>query len=341
MDLAEAKVLEFRAAVLSLYLVIAAGACLAVVPTYYYVGINLLTLACIAYSGVVVATALSFRRGALSLNAASRWFLGATVAACMTGLYLGSETVDNKPWQLLIPVAAFTVAGSREGRVWTIASLLLATLVLVLRGPAYNLSSSIVLLVAYATTACALDVFNRHNENNIRTIAHLSHTDSLTGTYNRTLFEQLSLNQFNRSLRAGEALAVYMIDIDHFKQFNDRYGHVAGDRALAEVGEVLRTTARRASDLVFRYGGEEFCIVSAAIDVDEANALADKIIEGVRALGIRHALAERGTLTVSIGLSHQDKLDGTSVALMLQQADRALYAAKSAGRDTLVRYPLA
>lgn len=339
MDLGELKVLEFRAAVLRLYLRIALLASIAVIPTYYFVGIDLLFGVCIGFAVTVGATMLLFRRGRIGLASASRLFLLALVLACMAGLVLGNELIDNKPWQLLVPIAVFTLLGSHEARVWTLGCLLVAGAILGLRGDAYMLISSAAFVVAYATLVVAMDVFTRHNELNIRTIARLSHTDPLTGVFNRQLFDELSRNEMNRAKRAEEELAVYMIDIDHFKKFNDRYGHVAGDRALADVASVIRTRARRASDLVFRYGGEEFCVISSALDCDAAMLLAENILDGVRALRIPHALGEGGRLTVSVGLSHHEFLGGESVQEIVQHADAALYEAKARGRDCLVQSP--
>jgi diguanylate cyclase (GGDEF)-like protein len=339
MDLGERKVLEFRGQVLGLYLVIASVAALTVIPTYFFIGIDLLVRTCVVYAIVIIATTILFSRRKIGLRAATNWFLGTTVMACMIGLYLGDELIDNKPWQFVIPVAAFTVAGWRAGLWWSAASLVMALAIYALRWPAYELLSIIVMAVAYATTASALCVFNRHNESNIRTIARLSHTDSLTGSFNRQLFDELSLNEFNRSLRAEEPLAIYMIDIDHFKKFNDHYGHVAGDQALAAVARLIRNTARRASDLVFRYGGEEFCVISSGLDGDDARSLAVAIIDGVRELAIEHAQTERGILTVSVGLSQHEFLSGESVESLLKLADSALYEAKLNGRDRLEQKP--
>ena len=339
MDLGERKVLEFRGQVLGLYFLIASVASLTVIPTYYFIGPDLLALACVVYAVVIVTTAISFSRRKIALQSATNWFLGATVMACMIGLYLGDEMIDNKPWQLVIPVVAFTLAGWRDGLWWTAASLVIALAIFAVRWPAYELLSIIVMAVAYATTASALGVFNHHNENNIRTIARLSHTDSLTGSFNRQLFDELSHSEFNRSLRAEEPLAMYMIDIDHFKKFNDHYGHVAGDQALTATAQLIRSKARRASDLVFRYGGEEFCVISSGLDGDDAHSLAVAIIDGVRELAIEHTQTERGILTVSVGLSQHDFLSGESVESLLKQADSALYEAKLNGRDCLEQKP--
>ncbi len=332
-DIGERNLLEFRANVLGLYLLIGSAVSVLITPLYFYVGINLLTAACAVYGMCMVLVAVLFRRGSLGLQAATDMFLLATVSACMCGLYLGDELVDNKSWQLVIPVAAFTVVGWRKGLLWCLCALGVALAIIVLRWPRHEMLSVLAMTLAYLTITAGLCAFNRHNETNIRTIARLSHTDPLTGVYNRQLLEELSNSEFKRSLRAEEPLAIYMLDIDHFKKFNDRYGHVAGDSALAAVATVIRNSARRASDLVFRYGGEEFCVVCSAIEEKDALTLADAIVEGVRAAGIVHADGENGVLTISVGLSHQARLVDTDAQRILESADVALYQAKQSGSE--------
>lgn len=335
MDHANDPTGAFRGEVLSLFLYIAMGVSLAIVPVYYAIGIDALTYACVAYCGS--ATVMCYLRNWRGHRhpAYAQLFLGSTLLVMLAGLYLGDESVDNKPWQMVFPLIAFLVAGARGGAWWVALAWSGSALVFALRWPAYGGLSILVFLIAHATMSWALYVFARTNEFNIHTISRLSHTDALTKTYNRQLFDELFGKVFNRARRAHEALAVYMIDIDHFKQYNDCYGHLAGDRALARVAEVIRRSARRASDLVFRYGGEEFCVVSAGVSGPDARGIAEHIIEGVRALGIAHHAIGSGRLTVSVGLSYQDRLDGYDIEGLLGSADRALYLAKTRGRDRL------
>jgi diguanylate cyclase (GGDEF)-like protein len=124
-----------------------------------------------------------------------------------------------------------------------------------------------------------------------------------------------------------------MIDIDHFKAFNDRYGHLAGDRALRGVAGILRGAARRASDLVFRYGGEEFCVLAAGMNASDAFDMARAMRDGVRELAIENVAGEGRQLTVSVGLTFVTEPGPHNLAVLLQAADEALYAAKQAGRN--------
>ncbi len=342
MKFEDAKVAEFRGEVLKVLLVVSmcvsAARCISFVPAFHWIGIDILTLACGVYFVVMSIVHVQFHEGRWQQSTCARFCLGATLALMLLGLYTGSELVDNKPWQMLFPIVAFVLAGSREGVFWCVAALAGAVTILFLRGSEYAALSIFIFAIAHMTTSYVVYVFMMRNEANIRTISHLSHTDSLTNTYNRQLFNELSISELNRARRTEEPLAFYMIDIDHFKKYNDRYGHLAGDRALRNVADVIRRSARRASDLVFRYGGEEFCVVSSGMSIQEARFMANNIIEGVRALGLKHEEGENGQLTVSIGLSYHQELDDCSTELLLERADNALYMAKSDGRDRLVLY---
>lgn len=335
MEPGSAKVEELRGEVTRLFLLVATGVSLVLVAVYAVIGVPLLAVASVAYFALCAWLFVRVRAVPARAARSGSAFLVATLVMLMLGLITGTETLDNKPWQILFPIIAFVVAGARAGLAWSAAYLVAALVVFAARWPVYEPVSVLIMLVAHVTASCALYVFMRRNELNIRAISRLSHTDSLTNTYNRQLFDQLSVNEVNRARRAEEPLAFYMIDIDHFKKYNDRYGHLAGDEALARVARVIRRSARRASDLVFRYGGEEFCVVSSGITSDDAHRLADNIIDGVRGLDIRHEDADAGQLTVSIGLAYHAHLDGLQADELLRDADEALYDAKSDGRDRL------
>lgn len=335
MDFGDTKLGDFRREVLRLFLYVALGVSAVVVPVYYSIGTGWLTLACAAYLALVTTLCWHINWRGRRPQYGADLFLGATLLVMLSGLYLGDESLDNKPWQMVFPMVAFLIAGARGGLVWAVFALLASIGVLALRWSSYEPLAMLIFVLAHITMSFTLYVFARSNEGNIRTISRLSHTDTLTNVYNRQLFDELFVNVFNRARRAEEALAVYMIDIDHFKKFNDAYGHVGGDRALSAVANVIRTSARRATDLVFRYGGEEFCVVSSGLGLNDARYIAENIIHGVRELDIDHSGSERGQLTVSIGMSFHTSLTEHDTGRLLEQADRALYAAKMRGRDRL------
>jgi diguanylate cyclase (GGDEF)-like protein len=163
--------------------------------------------------------------------------------------------------------------------------------------------------------------------------------DVLTGLYNRRFFDASSQREMMRAVRqqakGGYAgLALMMIDIDNFKLFNDTHGHEVGDQVLCEVARVLQSQTR-GSDVAARYGGEEFTIVLADIPGQLALERAQRVRQAVEQLVLRPSGKEVGTVTISIGLS-QFPTHGTTVEALLLAADKALYEAKSAGRNRVV-----
>ncbi len=162
-------------------------------------------------------------------------------------------------------------------------------------------------------------------------------TDGLTGMPNRRAFDQALRGEWRRCTRAGGPLSVIMIDIDHFKKFNDTFGHLVGDEVLCAVARALTASLHREGDSVARFGGEEFAVVLPGIDGDGAVTVAERLVAAVRAVTIRQAPG--WNLTVSAGSAswHPDAGPLKSVEL-LSRADEALYVAKAAGRDRAIAY---
>ncbi|AVP56493.1 diguanylate cyclase domain-containing protein [Pulveribacter suum] len=162
----------------------------------------------------------------------------------------------------------------------------------------------------------------------------LAYMDSLTGVANRRHFDQTLQTEWRRCQRSRQPLALIMVDIDHFKQFNDLYGHQAGDDCMRAVAGALRAALARPYDLVARYGGEEFVCLLPECDLAGARAKGQALCEAVRALAITHGgSAVAGVVTISAGVASQvPGEDGTPEAL-LAHADTHLYRAKAAGRN--------
>lgn len=164
-------------------------------------------------------------------------------------------------------------------------------------------------------------------------LSELSVTDSLTGLANRRRFDEVLEAEGARAARTGRPLAVILADVDHFKAFNDRYGHQAGDECLRRVAAVLRVGGRRPGDLVARYGGEEFCLILAETDSDAALLVAEGLRAAVQDLAIPHTGSPHGMVTLTLGLAATIPEPGKAGRDPLNAADRALYAAKEAGRN--------
>lgn len=162
-------------------------------------------------------------------------------------------------------------------------------------------------------------------------LAELASTDGLTGLANRRRLDQLLRQEWSRGSRSGQPLSLLMIDVDHFKAFNDRHGHHGGDEALRQVAQTIAGTIRRPGDLAARYGGEEFSVVLPETDQEGAVAIAEKIRAAVQALP--RFPNDAYSITVSIGLACQIPASTDTHADLLVVADKALYEAKKNGRN--------
>jgi diguanylate cyclase (GGDEF)-like protein len=169
-------------------------------------------------------------------------------------------------------------------------------------------------------------------------LAELATRDALTGLHNRRGLDDYLRWAFEYARRRELGIAILMVDIDHFKQYNDRYGHSTGDAALRRVAALLRKSAVRRYDLVARYGGEEFVVALFNVGPHQATLVAERLQRLVQGARIPHAAVDSGRLSVSIGIGHVGDAARASVEELFQAADGALYRAKDAGRD---RYMLA
>ena len=168
-------------------------------------------------------------------------------------------------------------------------------------------------------------------------LEYLSITDGLTGLFNRRYFDKITEDILNRSKRNNELLCCALIDIDHFKFYNDTYGHQMGDEVLKKVSNVFSSSTKRADDYCFRIGGEEFCIIFNAIDKANALDFIEQIKEKVENLKIPHAKNSASPyITISIGFTCAKGSDIKSQQDLLKQTDELLYKAKEAGRNKVV-----
>ena len=165
------------------------------------------------------------------------------------------------------------------------------------------------------------------------TLEALSNTDGLTGIANRRAFDCRLDQEWRRGQRTGSPLALLMLDLDNFKHFNDRYGHLAGDRCLQAVAQILAKSGRRADEIAARYGGEEFVVLLPETNCDEALGIARLIQKAVWTLALPHAGTLAGIVTVSIGVASAIPSPLRVAEDLVRMADAALYRAKHAGRD--------
>jgi diguanylate cyclase (GGDEF)-like protein len=195
------------------------------------------------------------------------------------------------------------------------------------------------------------DALERANDK----LARLSTTDGLTGIANRRLFDQTLQKEWQRSARGQQPLALLLIDIDHFKRYNDLYGHLQGDEALRQVAQALERCVRRSGELVARYGGEEFALLLPGADAAQAAAVARQCADEIALCQIAHAgqdvtaesapsaessesseSSEPRWLTLSIGVAATVAQPDELPELLIKMADVALYRAKASGRARVV-----
>ncbi|MGE4064048.1 MAG: diguanylate cyclase [Rhodospirillaceae bacterium] len=168
-------------------------------------------------------------------------------------------------------------------------------------------------------------------------LVRLARTDGLTGLYNRRTFDDILLREWRRLARTGEPLSIVMMDVDHFKLYNDTYGHGGGDVCLQRVGRAAQGTLQRPADVLARYGGEEFVALLPETKLDGAVAVAEAIRSAVLALEIPHSSSKTAThVSVSLGVACAVPQPEQEPTTLLELADKQLYAAKMAGRNRAI-----
>jgi diguanylate cyclase (GGDEF)-like protein len=174
--------------------------------------------------------------------------------------------------------------------------------------------------------------------NQLRTIEHLSLMDQLTGIPNRRHFDNQLRAEWRRAIRDHVPLTLLILDIDHFKDYNDTYGHQQGDKVLCLVARVLTWTLKRVSDCLARWGGEEFTVLLPNTDLNGGMAIAEQIRKNVE---LEELLCDNGKitkLTISIGVNTDSPTLSNSIDEFISRADEALYTAKNNGRNRICPY---
>jgi diguanylate cyclase (GGDEF)-like protein len=265
-------------------------------------------------------------------------FVMVILCVMLYGAYISNVQTRLEVWMMIFPIAFAPIVAARERLIWVAAGAVSLASVVMLRPDPLGMNSAAALVTAYLTLGFVTLMLVRHNEQNIERLAHLSIIDPLTKAYNRGYLKDVMVSEINRCRRSGLPLTVIMLDIDYFKMFNDNYGHLFGDSVLEQVAEALKHTALRAGDYVFRYGGEEFCIITSGLDQEESGQFAEKLRQGICALNIENLKSPHQRLTASAGFWCVTDLREITPSALLLNADNALYRAKDAGRDTVVNF---
>jgi len=220
--------------------------------------------------------------------------------------------------------------------VLTMASFAIGCIYFSMPWPVALRSLSFLLL---AVTACAvathhLERWSRTNFLEEHLIAELAEHDALTGTKNRRVFDEYLTRLWEQASDDDRTIAILLLDVDHFKAYNDRYGHQAGDQTLRRVAQTAQRFVRRPLDILARYGGEEFAVILYDVDGDQARELAERICLAIAQLGIEHKDSRTApTVTVSAGVAAITPTVERNPRGALQLADQALYEAKQGGRN--------
>lgn len=217
-----------------------------------------------------------------------------------------------------------------------IASYVVAAVVLDLPFPLILRSSMLLLMAAAACTVAAwhLEKWSRRSFLEHSLVAELAEHDALTGLNNRRVFDEQMTRLWQRASADDKTIAILLIDVDHFKAYNDLYGHQAGDHALRAVARALQRLVTRPHDVIVRYGGEEFGAILYDIDQTQAEMLAERMRQAVVDLALEHRGSRGyGKVTISIGVALVDPSRQRRSRGAVQLADQALYEAKLEGRN--------
>jgi diguanylate cyclase (GGDEF)-like protein len=212
-------------------------------------------------------------------------------------------------------VAAMWLPWEKRQLVWTVVGLV----------------SAVLWVSARAVEADLMDVVVKR-----LSLERMAWEDKLTGLANRRRFDAVLSEEWRRATRMGVPISLLLMDVDHFKLFNDTYGHTSGDACLTLVGGVLSSTIKRAGDFAARYGGEEFVVLLFHTSRADALQLAERVRLSVHGLGVDHSASPHGVVTLSIGGATVVPRPENSPQSLLDHADEALYAAKESGRDRVI-----
>ena len=191
-------------------------------------------------------------------------------------------------------------------------------------------------LLARISTHLELWRLRQHLEESNRKLEAMSNTDGLTGIANRRRFDKVLAQEYARHARLGARLSLILLDIDHFKAFNDCYGHIEGDECLRQIARVIADCATRPADLAARYGGEEFACILPETDNSGAVAIAEEIRRRIIDRAMPHKGSKvAGCVTASMGVATVQCVAGGSAVDVLAQVDQLLYLAKSSGRNRM------
>jgi diguanylate cyclase (GGDEF)-like protein len=303
-----------------------------------------LGVACPALVMILAATAIP------ALHRHYQWIVSTAVVVTgmsvmvISGLAAAAGLPQFQMGDVLVVVYATLFLGLLFRAVLVVAVALLLSFIAI--GLSLGVASEHLIFAAsvmFATTlmsvlsAVRMERLLRANFIENRFLNDIAERDGLTGLYNRRMFDSLTNRLWLQAQRNQESLQIILVDIDHFKAYNDLYGHQAGDKCIRRVATIIARAAKRPFDFCARYGGEEFALVLYSPSGGEPTALAEQIRRETMALHIPHAHSDAaGMLTVSIGSATAQPDTQRSLEGLIQRADEALYRAKQLGRNRVL-----
>ena len=302
----------------------------------------------LSWLGVVIPACL-----ALALTSWSRLYerlylpaarLLLPVIAAVAAIGIADRHIGGQPelfyFLTSFSIAIFFLGGQRFRETLLINLCMVGTLGLALAHAGWPVAVILYSLTVLIITSAGGAFVYQGVERQLRTsflerglLAEMVARDGLTGLKNRAAFDDDYARLWQQAMRDQRSLALLLIDVDHFKPYNDRYGHQAGDRALRRVAQVVQRCARRPLDIAARYGGEEFLVALYDLDAGHVREIAEELRASIQGLGIQHDDSPAGAVTASVGVSIVSPGPDCSPEGAVQMADEALYAAKRGGRN--------
>ncbi|HEY4440423.1 MAG TPA: diguanylate cyclase [Candidatus Elarobacter sp.] len=292
-------------------------------------------LALASFGALVVGEALQLIWPSLVVGSG----LSAALDPFLTAIFLLSAFVSVLPalrgerngYFYIVAIGA-TLVGLTLGRAG--ATGLLPPSALTADGPVVGIVFQAILLsVAFAERIRLMEGIAKALITERGALEDAAYRDGLTGIPNRRAFDVRLTDEWRRAARTNANLALIVIDVDHFKSFNDTMGHPCGDEVLGEIARCAALSLRGKDDFVARYGGEEFVVVLPNCDAEAAGQIAERLLDEVRALAIPHPASPRGIVTISAGAASASPRRNRRARSLVERADAALYVAKRSGRD--------
>lgn len=291
---------------------------------------------------------LIYLRSGGSLNTAGSIFIGLLLVALGLGGFntygFHGSLVLMSP---MIPIFALLLLNARSAVTSLVLTLLILLCLLILEtigltpenphnGEAVAFGRFLILSILCLITTWGLWRFTNYSRQLLERIEAQSTTDYLTGVLNRRGFEAVLAREHNGAIRNNTPLSLIIIDVDFFKQYNDNNGHQAGDTCLVAIAEVIKSCVTRKTDVVGRFGGEEFVIILPNTRSEGACILAEKIRAGIVARALPYKSGEANFVTVTAGVASRRGRTMGSVDDLFKEADNALYRGKETGRNRVV-----